>query len=996
MNKSSKSLIVLLALLTASSASSLRVSIPAARATYFWGPINRDTVWTLVDSPFIISGDVGINPGVTLTIEPAVQIRFAGNFSLIVYGNLIADGTQSKEINFTTNSLNPSEQYWGTILLNSTDSYASFSNCMVEYATNGIMLQAGTLNVQNSQINNNENGITANSGTLETSGDNFQNNVQSGVLVEAGSQVLIRNNDFTLNGDGITLATDSTSQAGIQQDIFSNNTNGIALTATDPNAYQNTQITNNTFYGNDYGFSVSTSATTDITGNDIQDNALGIFYQAGQANEAHFNDIYDNGMGMNVAANATVDATYNYWGDKSGPEHDLLNPLGKGNTVGGDGADLKFIFFLTRPFEDGDQPPTAVLQTDKTLVAVGQNITFIGAESTARGQVDQYFYGFGDGNTTGSTTLSMFNYSYSVPGTYSATLSVIDDFGETSSNTATASITVAQNLTPLNVAVTLDKDTAQFNESVPVTVYVSTDNGPASNAFVSLISVERETYTPAPSFAESSGFSNSSGYFTTVFTAPNATQVSNVRIIASASMNGYADGSNYEYLKVLPPLNVQINPENTTVNSEDSTAVTATVTDSFDQPVSDAYLTMSVDNGVLSQTSWMTDSTGTVTFIFTAPQTLSQANATITVTADKAGYASGLSEQVIIVEPKLLTLEATADPTIMNSGNSSSITVQVTWDSSPIQGAAITLSSDIGGNFTSTSNITDSNGNAVFRFTAPPTSAPAGAVANVSITASDSGYVTAQDHITVGVVPNTMTLNITAQPNSLTSNTNTNITVTCLSNDAPVPEANVTVTSENGGNFSTTTGTTDQNGNAVFPFTAPSTDTPVNITISASASRTGYVNAQASMTIPDSPGNLTVQIQPSAQMVTPNEPIIITVHVTSNSTYVTNATVTMATNCGSLSPTTSLTDQNGTCSFTFYPPTKTDLPAATITANATRDGYYGSATRIFVAIVPEASTTGSWPVTMILIIIIPIMIVAIIVALIKLKIIQISVKEESE
>jgi hypothetical protein len=46
--------------------------------------------------------------------------------------------------------------------------------------------------------------------------------------------------------------------------------------------------------------------------------------------------------------------------------------------------------------------------------------------------------------------------------------------------------------------------------------------------------------------------------------------------------------------------------------------------------------------------------------------------------------------------------------------------------------------------------------------------------------------------------------------------------------------------------------------------------------------------------------------------------------------------------------------------------------------------------------IPQTATTGGWPLTMMLIIIIPIAIAAILAALIKLKVIQISVKEESE
>ncbi|MBE0520427.1 hypothetical protein IBX35_05235 [Candidatus Bathyarchaeota archaeon] len=66
-------------------------------ATYVEGPIIQDTVWTLVDSPFIVSEDVIIYPDVTLTIEPEVEVEFGGDFSLIVEGRLVANGTTDSE-----------------------------------------------------------------------------------------------------------------------------------------------------------------------------------------------------------------------------------------------------------------------------------------------------------------------------------------------------------------------------------------------------------------------------------------------------------------------------------------------------------------------------------------------------------------------------------------------------------------------------------------------------------------------------------------------------------------------------------------------------------------------------------------------------------------------------------------------------------------------------------------------------------------------------------
>jgi parallel beta-helix repeat protein len=970
------------------------VSIQVAKATYFWGSIDRDTIWTLVDSPFVISGDVIIYPGVTLTIEPAVQVMFGGNFSLIVQGNLIADGTQTKEINFTSNNLNPNPEYWGTIQLNDTNSYASLINCIVEYATDGITLEAGKLAVQNSQVCNNGNGIVATGGTLETNGTTFENNVESGVLVENDGQVLFYNNNLTLNSDGITLATNQGSQVDIEQNIFLNNTHsGISLTANDTDAYQDTQITNNTLYANDYGFYVSTDANTSITGNDVLNNTVGIYYEAGQANEAHFNDIYDNGMGMDVADNATVDATYNYWGDKTGPEHDFLNPHGKGNPVGGDATTLKFIFFLTRPFEDGNQPPTATLQTDKTLVTVGQSITFIGANSVDDGQVDQYLYSFGDGNDTGWTTLSMFNYSYSSPGTYMASLGVTDDFNASSQNAATANITVAENLTPLNVAITLDSDTADFNESVPVTVYVSTDTGPANNTLVSLLSVTGGTFTPT------SGSTNSSGYFTTIFTAPNVTQVSNVRIVATAASpddSEYSDGSDYAYLEVLPPLYLQISPNATTINSEDNTPIAVSVTDAFEKPVSNVNLTLLADNGTLSTPFVTTDSQGTATFSFEAPLTLSQTTVTITITASKPEYAVTQGQQVITVNPKPLTLEITVANTTIVSEATTAITAHVAFNSTPIPGATITASSDIGGNFTGTENLTDSNGDTDLVFNAPQITVNQTEVATITVTAHEQGYVDAEDNTTVAVQPKILIVQVTSQLGTLNSTDTTGLTVhvTCPNDTEPVSQANVTITSENGGNFSTTTGMTDQNGDWATEFTAPLVDTSINATILASASKTGYVLGQNSLPITVNPGTLEIQIIGPETIMSGNTSIV-TIQVTSNSTPIANASVTILTDYGRFSTNTLQTDSSGQCTFVFFAPNVTIQSSATIKVNVTRNGYFNATSQSLITVLaqPVTSKAGGWPSTTILLIIMPVIILVVIVALIKLKVIVISVEE---
>jgi hypothetical protein len=980
-------LVLLVTLFVFSSFASVYRILPTARATYVEGAIKQDTDWTLIDSPFIVSNDITVNPGATLTIEPGVQVRFADNFSMMVNGRIIADGTNDRMIRFTSNNLNASVGKWGTIIINGIQQ-SSMTNCIIEYGTNGTTFESGSLNFQNNIVRSNQNGITVNGGSVTVENNEITNNTVSGVNIAGGSQVTVQNNAISSDEDGVVLTGDLTGNINIaQNNIFLNKGTGISLEAS---AYLNTAILQNNVSLNGYGFHVTTNASTYITRNYISNNTNGIFYETGNGHEAHFNDIYNNTMGMDVSPVASVSATYNYWGDMTGPFHTSLNPNGKGNPVGGDGTNLDFIFFLSEPIDYNNMAPTAILQTDKTLVAPNQNVTFIGSNSYDDGRVDQYFCDFGDGANSGWTTLTLFNHTYSTVGTYTASLKVIDDFDSTSQNTATSIITV-QNLTPLNVAMSLSSQVADYNGNVTVTVYVSNASGVVENAAVSLLALKGGSFSPA------SGSTDQTGHFSTTFTAPNVTDVWYVRLIAAAAKVGYADGSCYEYLKVLPMLHTQLSTDPATVKSEATVAAIFHVTNGLGQPVINASLTAAVDNGTLSVGTGVTGTDGSLRLNFTAPYTLSPVNVTITVTAQLAGYTDGHDQETITVLQNLLAVKLTPSLATITSEGNTTVTALVTCDANPVPNANVTVSSGSTGDFGSTTGITDSNGMAAFRFTAPLTTSTLNAT--VTATATKSHYIDGADQTVITIVPKVLIVYLTVDNYTAISESNVSVTVRVTYNLAPVQNVNVAMTSGNGGNFSQPNGTTDAYGFAYFFFTTPQVNAPTDIVIRAQCSRTGYADGQDSLTLTDNVGNMSVQVTASSYAIMPNGNAVLTVKASADPRPVAGAQVTISANgTGNFSSTTGLTDVNGTCSFVYNaPPTTVQLTVA-ISANVTKNGYVANASQTTINVIPVAPTHNEegWPVLTILLIIIPVIIAVIVVVLIKLKVIVVSTEEEDK
>jgi len=856
MKKELKLFVILVTLIFSTYGFANKMLIQTVRATYVEGAITQDTIWTLVDSPFVISEDITVYPNATLTIEPGVDVRFGGAFSLTVLGKLYANGTE-KAIKFTSNKEQPNAGDWIAINFSGIEK-SMLLGCFVAHATDGILVENGDVEIENSNISLcSQNGITAVNSKLKiqastvsfcmqdgvnatnselTVQDNMiMDNDGNGIAITGNQQVTIEGNTIIANENGILLTGTEASRVTIRQNIISaNEQDGIQLNADN---HSNLVIIYNDISSNQMGIYISSLTSSQITNNSMSYNDIGVFYGLGN-HTSYFNDIYGNEMGMDVAFGATVVAEYNYWGHESGPYHESLNPSGRGNPVGGDGVNLDFIFFLAEPIGYINTRPAATLLTDKTIVPPNEMVMFFGTNSFDEGRIDRYFFDFGDGNTSGWTTLSVFTHKYSSSEIYYASLTVMDDCGTTSINDATVTIDV-QDLPPLYIDIDVSDHMVYEGEQIPITLHVTNGTTAIENANVKLFSLKGGNFT------DSIGYTNSTGYFTTTFTVPDVTYITNIRVIATASKSGYTDGSDYEDLEALPSLSVEVVANPDLIISEETTQVTVHVK-SNEQSVADVAVSISSNGGNLSTTTGITDLNGIFLLDFTAPQTTDFLNITITATATKSGYMNGMGETIITVEPKVLAVYITVEPSVTISDARVNVSVHVEYDTIPISDANVTLMSE---SF-SFDGLTDTFGGVAFAFTVPQVNEPS--IVTIIATASKDEYADGQSQIQIAVNPGELDVQVEVSESIVDSGESTVVAVYVTCNGTPVEDALITMSSADG-NFSVSTDISDSEGYCEFVFDAPRTTVELTVVIVANATKNGYISSENQTTITVTP-----------------------------------------------------------------------------------------------------------------------------------------------
>ena len=323
------------------------------------GPLPGSATWTAAGSPYCVTGNISVGQGLTLTVQPGVEIDFNAGLGLQVDGTLIARGLPTQPITFTASG-STSAGFWKGIQLsalavptryNAAGQYVSGS--IIQYAT--VQYAGGTaaygaleldqlVLVDHSSVLNTTNvGIYA--GVV--SGVRFTNNTISanncytctvGGGINAGPDSTITGN--TISGNGCYSCVNSSGgiYAGNNSTITGNTISGNGCYSCSSGgiyAGPDSTITGNTISGNSCekvcsGGGINAGNNSTITGNTVEGNF------AGENGGGIFAGTYSTIAGNTISGNTAgfYDATYEVGGGIDAAAGDVITS----NTVSGNVA----------------------------------------------------------------------------------------------------------------------------------------------------------------------------------------------------------------------------------------------------------------------------------------------------------------------------------------------------------------------------------------------------------------------------------------------------------------------------------------------------------------------------------------------------------------------------------------------------------------------------------------------------------------------------------
>ncbi|MFH2031874.1 MAG: right-handed parallel beta-helix repeat-containing protein, partial [Bacteroidota bacterium] len=306
----------------------------ATTTAYTGGLITQNTTW---NGDTYVIGDVTVGSSVILTIAPGVTVHFisANSPKIIVNGSLLAQGTSSSPITFTSADPTPTINDWKGIEVNGSGSSVTIEHCIIEYAYAGVKFTSGAIGtVSNSTISDNYYGIYTYSANPIITNCNINNNkygirIYNSYTSPTWSTVHLSGNSITNSAYyGLYCYTSSPT---LLNNTFSGNKNTL-WTNTNPILEGNSFINSSSYglacYGSaspnlNYNSTYSFGGYNTITGN--SDDGVRITSSSNpnfgnpSSSLGGYNVILDNtNYEIENTGSKYVQACWNWWGDENG------------------------------------------------------------------------------------------------------------------------------------------------------------------------------------------------------------------------------------------------------------------------------------------------------------------------------------------------------------------------------------------------------------------------------------------------------------------------------------------------------------------------------------------------------------------------------------------------------------------------------------------------------------------------------------------------------
>jgi len=181
--------------------------LAAAPREYSDGVIAADTVW---EGEVVITGPLVVKKGATLTLRPGTSVRFRrvdtdgdgiGDGEINVEGTLIARGTKTEPVTFSSAEAEPKPRDWKYIIFQYSRGSA-VEYCELRHAFTGLQAHWSDVSVRNCLFTENFEGMRFSTAVIDVSHNIFKGN-GFGIRYESrGSKGSISGNDITDNGCG--------------------------------------------------------------------------------------------------------------------------------------------------------------------------------------------------------------------------------------------------------------------------------------------------------------------------------------------------------------------------------------------------------------------------------------------------------------------------------------------------------------------------------------------------------------------------------------------------------------------------------------------------------------------------------------------------------------------------------------------------------------------------------------------------------------------------